>query len=610
MLVSSLGGINLAALTSVKLRSYLNGSLQEAKTVDLSLLRGALLAGNGAPEQLEFTATLPFNQLELELGSALSLGAGLRVQYAYGVQPNQARQVAGYVSRFANGAGQYATGGCTSGINNPERTVDNDLTNYATFASLATVSCPQQLRTNLEGVAPAGYRAGFVVSTQNNLLNADLLGGVVLRTYRNGVAQESAQALSLLELGVLPSGQRLLSFPTTKEFDAVAIERIGAVTLLDNLQLYYGTGIATTPATQIRSAWGTTTNRYKSASKALVCLGCGVSNAANAVDTDLSNYATMNVAVGLASSTTLQLELNGGGQAGNRAGMVLAHEGGLLDATALGRITLSTYDASNQVIETQSGSSVLKLDLLPDGRQAISFNTTRNFTSVGVTIGGVLGVVDNTNIYYAFADDSNGQLSLVVPAGPLPVQLVSLGVRRLAATGEAEISWATASELNSATFVVERATDPAAGFTAVGEVAAAGNSASTRKYALRDPAAAGLASTLYYRLRQLDRDGTVTLSQVVALAGRALAPGLSLYPNPVAAGVVTLGAGEGSLPIGAVAHLYSGQGQLLHHSAAVAEGQAALALPTSGLAPGFYYVVLRTAGGQTLATQRLQVLTE
>ncbi|NML66830.1 hypothetical protein HHL22_16615 [Hymenobacter sp. RP-2-7] len=609
MLVAALGGLNISALKTATLRTYLDGALRETKAVDLSLLRAALLAGAGAPEQLEFTSTLSFNQVELELGSVLSLGSGLRVQYAYGVQPNQARQVAGYVSRFGNPAGQYATGGCTSGINNPELTVDNDLTNYATFASLATVSCPQQLRTNLEGVAPAGYRAGFVVGNRDNLLNADLLGGVVLKTYRNGAMQETTEGLSLLELGVLPSGQSLLSFPTTKEFDAVSIERVGAVTVLDNLQLYYGVGVAATPATQIRSAWGNAAGHFRTYSNGLLCASptsCSVSNGANAADVNLTNYASLNVAVGVASSASLQLDLNGGGQAGNRAGLVLAHQGGLLDAAALDRVTVATYDADNNVLETKTGSSLLTLDVLPDNRQTVSFRTTRNFAAVGVTIGGVLGLVDNTNIYYAFADDSNGQINLVAPAAPLPVQLVSVAVRRLAATGEAELSWATASELNSATFVVERATDPAEGFAAVGQVAAAGSSATTRQYSLRDSEAASLTGTLYYRLRQLDRDGTATLSQVVALAGSAPRASFSLYPNPVAAAVVTLGA-SGNLPLGAVAHLYSSLGQPLHHSAAAAEGQATLALPTAGLAPGFYYVVLRDAAGQVLTTQRLQV---
>lgn len=613
MLVSNLGGIGVSALKTATLRSYLGGVRQESKAVDLTLLQAALLAGAGAPQQLEFTSTMPFDQLELELGSVLSLGAGLRVQYAYGVQPNQARQVAGYVSRFADGAGQYATSGCTNGIGNPERAVDNDLTNYATFGSLATVDCPQLLRTNLEGVAPAGYRAGFVVGNRDNLLNADLLGGVVLKTYRQNVLQETTQNFSLLELGVLPSGQTLLSFPATKEFDAVAIERVGVATVLDNLQLYYGTGVASTPATQIRSNWSSAAGHFSTYSNGALCASltsCSISNGANAADAVLTNYASLNVAVGVLSSAGLQLELNGGGQAGNRAGLVLAHQGGLLDAAALDRITLATYDASGNVLETKTGSSLLALSLLPDNRQTISFNTTRDFAAVGVKIGGVAAVLDNTNIYYAFADDSNGQTNIVAPTAPLPVQLVSLGVRRLAATGEAEISWTTASELNSASFVVERATDPAAGYLAVGQVAAAGNSATTRRYSLRDPEAAALAGTVYYRLRQLDRDGTATLSQVVVLAGRATLASYSLYPNPTAATTVTLGASDGPLPTGAVAHLYSGLGQLLRHSAAVAEGQATLALPASGLAAGFYYVVLRSAAGQTIATQRLQVTGE
>ena len=620
MLVSSLGSlVNLDLLRTATLRTYLDNVPQQEQVVDLAALKARLLAGNGSPEQLEFDspATMPFNRVELELGSVTSLlGEGLRVQYAYGLASNSARQVTGYVSRFTASAGQYEAASCTggtSGINNPERTVNNNLTDYATFGSIASLNCPMKLKVNLEGTSPGGYRAGFVVGGKDNLLNADLLGGVQLRTYKNGVLQESATGASLLELSVLPSGQSLVSFKTAsdKPFDAVSIERNGVVTALDNLQLYYGTGVPTTPATQVRSNWGSPATHFSTYSNGVLCVsptGCSVSNGANAADNDLANFATLNVTAGLANVTGLRLDLNGGGKAGNRAGMVLAHQGGLLDLNALSRVTLITYDAGGNVLETHTGSSLLQLETLPDGRQAISFNSTRDFATVGISMAGLLNVDDTTNIYYAFADDSNGQVNILAPPSPLPVVLVSLAVRRPASAGPVEISWTTASELNSLSFVVERSIDPAAGFVALGQVVAAGNSATTRQYSLRDAEATGLRGILYYRLRQLDRDNTATLSKVLVLAACPAPAELSLYPNPATAATpVTLA--TGSLPAGATVSVYSSRGQLLSNPAA-ADGAAVVAVPTAGLVPGLYYVVLRTAAGQALGTQRLRIAGE
>ena len=614
MLVSSLGSLaSLDALGTVTLRTYLDNAQQETQLVDVDLLKAMLLAGNGKPQQLEFTSKLPFNRVELELGSVTSqIGAGLKVQYAYGVEPNVAQQVAGYVSRFASPTNQFDTNGCTTGIKNPERAVDQDLTNYASFASLLTVSCPEKLQVNLEGTSPAGYRAGFVIGGLDNVLNADLLGGLVLKTYRNGMQQEVSAALSPLELSVLPSGQTFVSFPTKNAFDAVSIERVGVVTALDNLQIYYGTGIAATPTTQVRSGWDNTADHYSAFSNGLLCVsltGCSVANGANAADNNLNNYATLNVATGLASSAGLRLDLNGGGNAGNRAGMVLAHQGGLLDASALSRVVLSTYDAKGNVLETKSGSSLLKLDLLPDGRQTVSFNSTRDFASVGVSISGLLNVLDNTNIYYAFADDSNGQVAIVSPAKPLPVSLTSFGVRRLASSGAAAIAWATASEANSASFIVERATNPAADFVAIGQVAAAGNSTLAHSYALTDKEAATQVNTLYYRLRQVDTDGRAHLSAVVVLAAGPVTASFTLYPNPAPASGqrITLGTST-SLRAGYSVQLYAATGQLLSSQVMSSESAAiAPTVSTTGLAVGIYHVVLRDASGQQVAAQRLQI---
>lgn len=612
MLVSSLGSLaSLDALSTVKLRTYLDGQPQEEQLVDLTALKAALLAGKGSPEQLEFLSRYPFNRVELELGSVTQqLGEGLKIQYAYGVEANTARQVPGYVSRFAASAGQqYDVSGCPGGINNPERTTDTDLTNYASFGTLLAVNCPQQLKVNLEGTSPAGYRAGFVVAGLDNLADADVLGGLRLRTYRNGVQQQEATGTSLLGLSVLPTGQSLVSFPATQPFDAVSIERVGTANVLNNVQLYYGTGVASTSATQVRSNWSDPAGHYRTYSNGVLCVAlvsCGASNAANAADNNLANYATVSVALGVANSSDLRLDLNGGGKAGNRAGMVLAHEGGLLNVSALERIVLSTYDAAGNVLETLSGAQLLRLETLPDGRQAISFNSTRDFATVGIKVGGVANVVDNTRIYYAFADDSTGELRIAAPTSPLPVQLVSLAVQYQA--GAAQLAWATASELRSLRFVVERSANPQQGFVAVGEVAAAGTSATTRHYGFRDATAAALRAVLYYRLRQEDQDGTVAYSRVVALAASAdAAAGFSLYPNPATpAQPTTLSLGA-SLPLGASVGVYSGQGQVLRHEA-VAEGQASVRLATETLPAGLYYVVLRDASGHPLTTQRLQVL--
>ncbi|MCC3154491.1 T9SS type A sorting domain-containing protein [Hymenobacter sp. BT770] len=620
--------VNFNGLGVIRLRTYKAGALQETQVVSAAVARDILLSGD-RPTQLEFIAAKAFDRIDLEVGGVVGVSYKLKVYYAYAVPSLMQQQARGLISRFS-GAGSalapyYGTGtggvgvlsACVgAGIYNPENAVDNDLSNYATFNSLATVSCPSALTVKLEGArpAPAGYYAGFVIGS-DGVLDASVLSGLRVTTYLNGVAQESYTGAGVLELRVLPDGKTQVSFPTDFPFDAVKIERVGLLTVLDNLEIYYGFGVepkAFEGTTEVLSDFtpNQTAGHYEVKSNSVVCLtSCGVLNPAGAADNDPNTQAVITVPTSVLSNVELKLDLNGTGtnvgQAGNRAGMVIGDGINLLDVTLLDRITLTTYDAAGKVLESASGRSLLSLNLLPDGRQELSFLTTQNFASVQLSVAGGVSALVNIPISYAFADDRSGGLpSLIVP---LPVELTAFSGRW--ANGAAELNWATASEKNSSHFVVERSTGREAAFQAVGQVKSAGNSTSLKRYQLRDAeAAAQGVAILYYRLRQVDLDGQQVYSPVVSVvvgARTAAAPGLEVYPNPAAdANAVTVQCPN--LPAtGGLVQVYSQLGQVVSQQQ-VTEGAASLALP--GLAPGLYHVVLRSAAGQTLATQRLVVV--
>jgi hypothetical protein len=611
---SSLLGVN--ALGTVTIRTYLSSTsdpnptvAQDEMTVSATAANLQLLAGKGSPAQFELIATKPFNQVEIVFAALANLGTTVNVNYAYGVGPNTAAQIMGLTSNASTAStAPFKVTGCTDKVNNPQQTVDSDRTNYATFSSLLTVACPAELMVGLNGTAPGTYRAGFVIGQGNNLLDVSVLSSLTIRTYKNGVVQQTASGASLLGLSVLPDGKSLVSFQANTSFDAVSIERTDAVALLDDLRLYYGVGVASLTPPQVISSFGDPTGHYQTYSNGLVCVNCGVTAPSNAAGNPNSK-ATINTLAGVSNSAGIRLDLNGTGNAGNRAGMVIG-SGTLLDVAALSRVVLSTYDDQGNVLETATGDALLKLNLLPDGRQTVSFNTTKSFSKVGIQVSGLAGVATNTDIYYAFTDSSNGSFNIVTPTGPLPVTLTSFGVRRVASSGVAALTWTTASEVNSSSFVVERATDLVAGFTAIGRVAAAGNSSTTRTYTWQDPEAASQTGTLYYRLRQLDFDGQAHLSPVAVLSASAAKAGFTLYPNPTSASAsqrVTI-ATSTDLSAGYSVSVYSGTGQLLSTRVVSSEGAiTAPTVPTAGLAAGLYHVVLRNAAGQQLSSQRLQI---
>ena len=215
--------------------------------------------------------------------------------------------------------------------------------------------------------------------------------------------------------------------------------------------------------------------------------------------------------------------------------------------------------------------------------------------------------IDGDGLLDLFIGNGNGTLfryeqsaSAAAPtiSAPLPVVLSAFGGQATSAGNR--LSWTTAQELKSASFVVEASADGTA-FAAVAELAAAGNSTTARSYEYLDAsAAAQTASRRYYRLRQVDLDGTLNYSPVVTLtrtATPAAAPATAeAYPNPFTSqlSVALPGTFE---PQAATATLFTLAGRPVFATRLVisAAPQALAGLPE--LPAGVYVLRLTTAGG-------------
>lgn len=109
-----------------------------------------------------------------------------------------------------------------------------------------------------------------------------------------------------------------------------------------------------------------------------------------------------------------------------------------------------------------------------------------------------------------------GRFTVSNAANPLPVELISFTAERRGA--DALLQWATASEKNSSYFAVESSPDGRV-FRQVGQVSSRGTAITRSDYQFIDPNLARYAvQTVYYRLRQVDQDGTETYSPVRTVA--------------------------------------------------------------------------------------------
>jgi hypothetical protein len=91
------------------------------------------------------------------------------------------------------------------------------------------------------------------------------------------------------------------------------------------------------------------------------------------------------------------------------------------------------------------------------------------------------------------------------------------------------LQWATASEKDNEYFSLEKSRDGRQ-FNEIGRVAGAGTSTVKLTYQFTDDFPFG--GTSYYRLKQVDLDGTFTYSRIVAVNSEVTAA-LRIYPNPL-----------------------------------------------------------------------------
>lgn len=122
-------------------------------------------------------------------------------------------------------------------------------------------------------------------------------------------------------------------------------------------------------------------------------------------------------------------------------------------------------------------------------------------------------------------DDVGFSLSI---SGGLPVELTQFDATTEGS--KTQLTWSTASEKNNEGFEIERGADGAK-FEKIGFVKGNGTSNETKQYTYEDNRLS--SAVTYYRLKQVDFDGTFTYSKVVSVVGEGSTK-LKAYPNPVA----------------------------------------------------------------------------
>ena len=187
--------------------------------------------------------------------------------------------------------------------------------------------------------------------------------------------------------------------------------------------------------------------------------------------------------------------------------------------------------------------------------------------------------------------------TITVNSTPLPVELISFDA---AWSGKTPVlTWATASEKNSAYFDVERSYDGQS-FEKISQSPAAGNSSIRIDYRFADTRFGTANPVVYYRLQQVDVSGETSYSPVrvlqVATSGNAFKA--AVFPNPYTntAAVRFHSSGDTAVKIS----LHNILGQTIFTKLVTGEaGAQEVALPLVNSLPlGVYYLTIQQGNQQ------------
>ena len=180
-----------------------------------------------------------------------------------------------------------------------------------------------------------------------------------------------------------------------------------------------------------------------------------------------------------------------------------------------------------------SGAEVLVNHSLPlYANEVIKLNNINQDTILaGYLVGGIqssaLNIFNINTGTQSVASNATYKI-LLVKTAVLPVKLVYF--RGTKQTDGNLLEWKTASEQNNDRFEIERSADGRQ-FTAIASVPGSGSSSSDLLYSYKD--SAPLNGLNYYRLKQINVDGSHTYSEIIIIRFEGKVKSFLLYPNPV-----------------------------------------------------------------------------
>ncbi|MDI6033009.1 hypothetical protein QLS91_07975, partial [Flavobacterium sp. LB2P84] len=427
--------LNVSALGNISITTYLNGIQQQQFTGNNLVVNGSLLNSPGR-YKVGFVSTTSFDEVQLSINQTLALNLGSTRVYSavfesFCAGPDlvcntQTAMLAPTYPVFINGVNTGIDGLVCAlcSINNTENLIDQNTSNFAqinltvSVGNSGSISVKDQITDY-----PSGSFAGFIVENPS-LLNVNALDAVTIRTYLNGVLQETKfgnTALVVVGTNLLVgSSPQTVGFVTTTSFDEVRITIANTATVsLGVVNVYNAVFQKLCPVTLACNTTYPLTNPTfpvvidsgKTGINGVACVACAVNNTNNVLTADTTDFASILVTAGvLASASIAVLDQLSTYPVGTFAGFTIRDLNSLVQLDLFSSLTVSTY-LDGVLVESKSASQLLNLSLLTpygsgSGIYNVGFKATQSFDEIRISIASLASVINDINVYGAFVNTS------------------------------------------------------------------------------------------------------------------------------------------------------------------------------------------------------------
>ncbi|MFA7470246.1 MAG: cadherin-like domain-containing protein, partial [Weeksellaceae bacterium] len=458
-----INNLNLLSLgATIKVETFLGNTSQE------SVSNGEFVSTflESGRKRIGFVTTKPFDRIRLTSNAGISLTYTLTVYYAQILKPCTSPEpdcnlptalVQANSGTSTPGHGvivetaRSGLGGVTVGtFQNAQNVVDSDPDNFMTMSvNVGIVGSASISVRDLDEVFPAGYFAGFNISN-SDILALDLFGNSEIRTYLNGVLQDSSSAgVSLVKVPLLSgSARHTIGLVTTKPFNEIrytinqtSLLNLGVTAVYHAVVKKYCEGDTldcNEPTSLTVPDFPVDLNMDRTGITGGACAACELSNLDYILDSNTGNFASVNLTAGVGVTGSVAVK-NGfeSFDAGTFAGFEMS-SATLLDISLFDNLEINTYN-DGILKETVSGTSLLVSgDVLnASERFVIGFVTQEDFDELQLKINNTGGVdLGVTNVYGAivkkYCDGEelvcNTNTALIIPDYPVDLSLATTGI--------------------------------------------------------------------------------------------------------------------------------------------------------------------------------------